>query len=246
MSGSLPSFGASMDPATRKATLDLDRRLRDGSAASAAIAADVATLTSDLAALDGRVDDLELSAFNFVGTDAERVALATMGNGDTFYCTDTFRTWVYGNGVWYVQSAYGETTSPTLTNATVGNGSARMEWTYSGGVGGGILVMAWDFLLGGSSTVGTSPYCQVPAGFGGDVSFGGVLPMGQCAMVDTSAGLVVYGTTRRLAGGTGYGPRRQLIGATDVADAAVTATAPWTWASGDSMSCYAVIRGVMT
>lgn len=246
MSGSLPSFGASMDPATRKATLDLDRRLRDGSAASAAIAADVATLTSDVAALDGRVDDLELSAFNFVGTDAERVALTTMGNGDTFYCTDTFRTWVYGNGAWYVQSAYGETTSPTLFNVTQGNGTARMEWTYSGGVGGGILVMAWDFVLGSTSAVSTSPYCQTPAGFSGDVSFSGVLPVGQCAMVDASPSLTIYGVTRRLAGGTGYGPRRQQIGATDTSDGAVTATTPWTWASGDSMHCYAVIRGVMT
>lgn len=109
--------------------------------------------------------------------------------------------------------------TPTWTNLTVGSGVG----TYSYIRVGRLIVASYDFVLGGTSAVGTGPYVTLPVAAAANQLLGCV-----SEYRDTSAPAVYAGVV--LLSGTVLLPCRLVEARTSL-----SATAPFTWASGDSL-----------
>ena len=109
--------------------------------------------------------------------------------------------------------------APTWTNLTVGSGVG----TYSYIKVGRLIVASYDFVLGGTSSVGTGPYVTLP-----EAAAANQLIAAVAEYRDTSAPAVNAGVV--LLSGTVLLPCRLVEARTSL-----SATAPFTWASGDSL-----------
>lgn len=136
----------------------------------------------------------------------------------------------------YVETLTGAWTdwSPTLTNLTVGGGgSVTARYRELGKT----LDFRFKFVFGAGSAVGTDPQFTLPA----------TAHAGYAFLEDTMGRAVLYdnGTAVR------SGELRFVPGATVVImqvtaatgnHTSVTATSPWTWATGDSLAAYGTIE----
>lgn len=114
--------------------------------------------------------------------------------------------------------------SPTLTNLTLGNGTQTAKYRRVGK----ICDVFWEFTLGSTSAVGTVPTVTLP--FSARSGYNGQAPMnGTC--LDS-------GVTRRQLNVSFSGTGAVFLefwNATP-ATASITATAPFTWGTNDSMA----------
>lgn len=116
--------------------------------------------------------------------------------------------------------------TPTWTNLTIGNGS--QAWYYQRVRG---LVKVWGILtLGSTTSVGSNPYFALPVA--GSFVAGELL--GRALFDD--AGVRYHGSVHYDSTFSSALARRFSVSGANVLDAAVTATAPFTWANGDKLS----------
>jgi hypothetical protein len=119
--------------------------------------------------------------------------------------------------------------TPTLTNITLGAGTVVAEYTR---VGGTVFYM-FKFTFGAGSAMGTEPEFSPPVA----VDTNTFIPIGYVYILDADGadwpgGMArINGTAIRL---------RYLNGNSN--DAAITATVPMTWASGDMLICSGFYR----
>jgi len=120
------------------------------------------------------------------------------------------------------------TWSPTLTNLTLGNGTLTAKYRQLGKTGD----LRFDFVLGSTSAVGTNPQFSLPFTLISDIASSGFLLPGLATLVDA-------GTERRP--GAAQVNSSTVISFVQInatpAVASVTATAPWTWTTGDMLLC---------
>ena len=113
--------------------------------------------------------------------------------------------------------------TPTLTNLTLGNGTMAAAYTRTGRT----VHYRFKFTLGSTSTVGTNPIFTVPVNMAG--AYGGDDPVGDGSIRDASAGI-----TWRIQPWWASASTLYLLHYAAAGTAAViTATAPFTWATGD-------------
>lgn len=109
--------------------------------------------------------------------------------------------------------------TPTWTNLTVGTGVG----TYSYLRVGRLIVASYEFVLGGTSAVGTGPYVTLPVAAAANQLISCVSEYRDLSAPAVYAGVV-------LLSGTVLLPCRLTEARTSL-----SATAPFTWASGDSL-----------
>lgn len=109
--------------------------------------------------------------------------------------------------------------SPTWTNMTVGTGVGTYSYTKVGR----LIVASYEFVLGGTSAVGTGPYVTLP-----EAAATNQIIAGSAEYRDLSASAVLAGIP--MLSGTVVLPCRLVEARTTL-----SATAPFTWASGDSL-----------
>lgn len=114
--------------------------------------------------------------------------------------------------------------TPTLTNITLGNGTQVARYQRIGKN----IWFYWDLTLGSTSAVGTGPTVSLPVTA---LSAAAVRRL-TCGYVDTSA-------SRYDAGAT-YNESTTVVSLGNGASplAAITATVPFTWATGDILHCH--------
>lgn len=149
--------------------------------------------------------------------------------GQVIYETDTDKTLVWNGTTWIVTAHSGawQAWSPTYTNLTIGNGTVIARYSQVGKT----VTFVFEFTLGSSgSSVGSAPAISLP-------------------VVGATVVNSWLGTARYLDNGvTNYagavailsnGIRPQTLvssGTYAEIQGGITATAPFTWASGDVMS----------
>lgn len=124
-------------------------------------------------------------------------------------------------------SSWGPWTS-TLTNLTLGSGSVISKYRR---LGSGSIDYRFKFSLGAGSAVGTSPKFTLPSAPVIDYvdASGSAFPIGTAFLVQTGVAtrmglaVVLTGTTATIFFNNPT---------TGEAESTITATAPWTWASG--------------
>lgn len=109
--------------------------------------------------------------------------------------------------------------TPTLTNATVGNGTITGSYIQPGN----LVVFRARFVLGSTSTVGTDPAISIPVAALASTSFW----MMHGRLTDTGA--ANYDPV--ITGGTGS--VGLFLKGTNGIYVAITATVPFTWTTGD-------------
>lgn len=119
-----------------------------------------------------------------------------------------------------------DTWSPTLTNLTLGNGTVIAKFTRIGQT----VFWRFKFTLGSTSAVGTDPSWTPPVTISTDIS--GNEPTGDCQFTEDTVQSLrgqmrLTGDPRRL--------RPFRIDA-DTAGAALSATVPFTWGTGDILA----------
>lgn len=118
---------------------------------------------------------------------------------------------------------------PTLTNLTPGNGTQTARYRRVGNT----VDWYWQFLNGSTSAVGTSPTFTLPAAPASSyVATNPAFP-GGVHLLDT--GVAERQGTLKISSGSTVGIT--FWNATP-ALAAVTATAPWTWGTGDYITAW--------
>lgn len=150
---------------------------------------------------------------------------------------------VWNGSAWAL--AYGASSdagSGLWNNVTLGNGTAAREWTYNGGVDGGVLVIAGSFTAGTTTTLNASAATlATPTGFTPDASQDAVLPMGH-SYIQNAAGGSGMGYCRR--GTAAVSPLIQGAAGTYVGTGSfITSTVPGAWASGDKLLLQGTLRG---
>lgn len=125
------------------------------------------------------------------------------------------------------------TWSPTLTNLTLGNGSVTARYRQLGKT----LDYRFKFVLGSTSAVGTDPTFTLPAAPHGSYAFLADV-LGRGALYDN--GTAVRDAVVRFVSGSTL-LILQITAATG-SYASVTATSPWTWTTGDSLSVGATVE----
>jgi len=118
--------------------------------------------------------------------------------------------------------------APTYANLTIGNGTVVARYIQVGSV----VIARWQFTLGSTSAVGSGPTISFPVTAASTGYTAAGSPLGQATFVDTGVGryygVATYQST------TTFSPTSQDV-ATYVRQAAVSATAPFTWVSTDIM-----------
>lgn len=120
--------------------------------------------------------------------------------------------------------------TPTLTNATLGNGTVAGRYLQ---VGKTVIVRA-TFTLGSTSAVGTDPTMTLPVTATSTGYTNGATPIGQATLIDSGTanvvGLVVMNsTTTALVARAGISGSAAFV-------SSITATAPFTWTTNDAIT----------
>lgn len=122
------------------------------------------------------------------------------------------------------------TWTPTLTNLTLGNGTVISKYMKVGR----LVTWRFRFTLGTTSAVGTSPQWTLPVPVASDYSDSGQEIMGSAVFRD--AGVAAYNGQVYIQNTAASRVNVSRIGGSGSADVNVTATAPFTWGSGDMIT----------
>jgi len=120
--------------------------------------------------------------------------------------------------------------TPTWTNLTVGNATQDSRYIDAGR----LVIVNLKITLGSTSTVGTIPEFSLPNNLDGSYTTGDSI--GILQLQDVSAGAVFWAKALPRTALTGARPFSDLVSASQVVPGVVTATAPFTWATGDIIS----------
>lgn len=122
------------------------------------------------------------------------------------------------------------TWTPTYTNITVGNGTVVAKYTQIGKT----VIGRWSLILGSTSSIGSNPNLTAPVSTNADYNSSTDFWVGGASILDSSgpAGWNGYvfmnnSNTLRLLSNNSQ---------TDTRNASLTATKPFTWATGDIIS----------
>ena len=121
------------------------------------------------------------------------------------------------------------TWSPTLANLTLGSGSVVATYARVGR----IIRFRFQFTFGAGSAVGTNPTFTLPVA--GNAAYDDYMPIGMAAYYDDNAGTLYTGMAHVNADDETVCITFR-IGGSGSAGVAVTATAPFTWTTPDSLS----------
>jgi hypothetical protein len=117
--------------------------------------------------------------------------------------------------------------TPSYANLTVGNGSVVAVYSQIGKT----VVGSYQFNLGSTSSIGTTPTISAPV----PVRFGGLVA-GHCRFID--AGTQVYYGLVVLDGPATFYPMSVNVAGTYPTQATLSAAVPHTWAATDVLSFY--------
>lgn len=230
-----------------------------GSPADPAVPADclvLARVTVDAAAttiVSGKIADLRTFAYGnsllprFASTAERDVYLPTPVEGMMAYTTDTDTYWTNDGSAWqslvsgtslksFTPTLYGSTTNPTL-------GTGNTLEAYYAQIGK--LVIYNVYLIFGSSGVnaGSGEYSfEMPVA--AETGSNRYHITGHVYANDSSTGNILSGGFT-MVGGSLYSGRGRMFypnGAPTGGLTSVTATAPWTWAAGDSLRVQFIYR----
>lgn len=128
-----------------------------------------------------------------------------------------------------VTSAW-STWTPTLTNLTQGSGTVTARYRRIGKT----VDYYWQFIYGTGSGVGTSPSFTLPVAPASHYSLSPNAGFpGETYLLDSSGG-DRQGAVKLSSGSTVF----VVFWNATPANAFITSTAPWTWATGDSITVY--------
>lgn len=117
--------------------------------------------------------------------------------------------------------------TPAWSDLTVGNGS--QSWRYQ--IVGGVVTVFGYFQLGSTSSVGSNPHFASPVA--------GVFVSGQrlgASMFDDTGSNRFHGSVHYDGGLGAPLARRFSVSGSQIVDSAITATTPFTWTTGDTIS----------
>lgn len=164
----------------------------------------------------------------FVFTDtADRAAETAMETGDTGYQVDTQVIWRYNGTAWRVWEQGKTAYTPTFVNTTLGNGT-RSGW-YS--VSAGRVSVSASFTLGSTSAVTGDISVTVPYVRDTTIHPNGDAIPGNLHFVDSSPATRLVGTFVAITNNTAC----RIVSGTTLVTSSVTATTPFTWATGDQV-----------
>jgi hypothetical protein len=164
---------------------------------------------------------------------------ASPNEGMTIYETNTDLLRSYSGTAWEVVTAPGAWTAWTPTLVSVGAGT---DWALGNGTSvgayarlGRTLVMRFTITFGSTSTFGTKALAIGGAPIGLATFASTNPPLGNCRVFDVSASNGYIGqVTRR--GGTEFSIDVNDASTQFLTTAAITATVPFTWATGDTIA----------
>jgi len=147
--------------------------------------------------------------------------------GQLIYETDTDRYVGYDGSAWTTVAQLGAWNSwtPTLTNLTLGNGTQSAAHHRIGRT----IHFRWKFTLGSTSAVGTSPQFTLPVAAHADYAIN--MPMGTASLLDS--GVALYLGWGIMINASTVAPVAVNSAGATATNASVTATVPFTWATGD-------------
>ena len=120
--------------------------------------------------------------------------------------------------------------TPTWTNLTVGNGTQDSRYIKAGR----LVIVNLELTLGSTSSVGTIPEFSLPANLDASYQFTDFL--GVVSYYDVSAGTVICGKIRPRSALTGARLFYDQVSGTLITVNFLSATTPFTWATGDVIS----------
>jgi hypothetical protein len=120
--------------------------------------------------------------------------------------------------------------TPTWTNLTVGNATQDSRYIAAGR----LVIVNLKITLGSTSSVGTIPEFSLPENLDGSYTTGDTI--GDLRLFDTSADGVFWAKALPRTALTGARPFVDQVNGTYNAPGVITATVPFTWATGDAIS----------
>lgn len=173
---------------------------------------------------------MEQSIMVFASAAARDTAITAPAEGMNAYLSDVNMLCQYSGSAWVgvgpTNGAWRSYT-PTYSNITVGNGTVTSRYMRIGRM----ITYKWQFSLGSTSAIGTNPTFAVPV----TAAAQGELDMNVCRFTDNSP------FTRYMGWAVGATTSTVEIGQIDISGlsttlrTSITATSPFTWASGDSI-----------
>ncbi len=120
--------------------------------------------------------------------------------------------------------------TPTLVNMTKGDGTITSRFVQTPSAGAELIVAHFDFTLGSTSTIGTGPTISVPVTASSTYLF----PLNHVggAVLENTGTETLIGKVR-LDSATTFAIVAQRITVNFIRDDSLSATNPFTWASGD-------------
>lgn len=134
----------------------------------------------------------------------------------------TLATWKEWNSDWITW-----TTAPS--NLTIGTGGSAISTQQYKYVNGRVIVRVKYILGTTGSSMGTSPSINLP--FSINIVMSTEMQIGEATLLDSSASVIGYGKMRVFTSS----PTQINIASYTGTLASISSTAPWTWASSDSI-----------
>lgn len=160
------------------------------------------------------------TVMTFASASARDTALSgVLDEGMTVYLEDTNRTTKYDGSAWVVTESPWASYTPSLSNATLGNGTLNFFYRY---VGWKSVHVRGTFTLGSTSAVSGLLGFGYPDSTSADTN---PRSIGHAWMFDDS-GSDFIGSCQTVSSIAVYGP----------GIVATSSTSPFTWATGDSVS----------
>lgn len=172
---------------------------------------------------------MEQSTMVFASAAARDTAITAPSEGMVAYLTDTNLLCQYSGAAWSgigPSSGAWRSWTPTYSNLTVGSGTVVARYMRVGRM----ITYKFQFTYGSGSSVGTNPTFAVPV----TAAAQGELDMNVCRLTDSSPftryiGWAVGATTSTVQ----IGQLENVV--STLAYVSVTATSPFTWATGDTI-----------
>lgn len=134
------------------------------------------------------------------------------------------RLTIYDGSTWQTVASAWTTWSPSYGNITVGNGVVSARYSY---VGYRTVMAKWTFTMGTTSAIGTAPNLTLPAA---PADGHDVYVSGNCTYDDSGS---LYDGKLTFGGGSTVSLNVAESAATYLRRAGLTATVPFTFATGD-------------
>lgn len=185
------------------------------------------SMLSDVADASSKTTPVDTDLLGITDSAASN-ALKSLSWADLKATLKTYFDTIYPvNGAWTVWT-------PTFTNLTVGNGTLAAKYKQ---IGDKTCILRMYFLLGSTSSVGSSPYLTLPFTLANTqaVSFGGGVINDVSAGASFGALLIVRNTTQLFLG-------NYFVSGTNVGVRGLTASLPMTFATGDNIYVEGIIE----